>query len=110
MSMRPIADAFAIVERLHGMFVDALDGKDDLGIIPEQMAELVPEAAVYHENGENVRAVDYNRIVAVLIEAVKEQQIQIRQQEHSLRDQKAQVSRLRAEIERLKNSMRVRTW
>jgi hypothetical protein len=110
MSIRPIADPFAIVERLRGMFVDALDGNDDPGIIPEQMAGLVPEAAVYRENGENVRAVDYNRIVAVLIEAVKEQQIQIKQQEHSLKDQKAQVSRLRAEIERVKNSMRVRTW
>ena len=70
------------------------------------MAEVIPEAVVYDQNGKNAKAVDYSRLVPVLIEAVKKQQVQIKNQEHSLKEQKAQTAKLRAEVERLKISIR----
>ena len=38
---------------------------------------MIPEVVTYEENGKDANAVDYSRVVAVLIEAVKEQQKQI---------------------------------
>ena len=106
MDIRPITYPLAIVERLRGMFVDLPNRQREIGFIPDEVAEVVPEAVVCHENGKDMRIVEYSRLVAVLIEAVKEQQVQIKNQEHSLREQKGQVARLRAEIERLKVSIR----
>jgi hypothetical protein len=109
-SIRPITGALDIVERLRGVFFDLKpDGNHDIGLIPEEVAQVIPEAVVYDENGRDAKAVDYNRLVAVLIEAVKEQQVQIKDHEHSLKEQKGQVARLRAEIERLKTSIRAAT-
>jgi flagellar biosynthesis chaperone FliJ len=38
---------------------------------------VLPEAVTYEENGKDARSVDYNRLTAVLIEAVKQQQAEI---------------------------------
>jgi hypothetical protein len=109
-NIRPITGALDIVERLHGVFFDLKpDQNHDIGFIPEEVAQMIPEAVVYDENGRDAKAVDYNRLVAVLTEAVKEQQVQIRTQEHDLKEQKSQVARLRGEIERLKLTVRAAT-
>ena len=109
-NIQAISGALGIVDRLRGVSFDwAPDGRHDIGLIAEDVAELLPEAVVYDENGKDAKAVDYSRLVAVLIEAVKEQQVQIKSHEHSLKEQKGQMARLRAEIERLKVSIRAAT-
>jgi hypothetical protein len=109
-NIRPITGALDIVERLHGVFFDLKpDQNHDIGFIPEEVAQMIPEAVVYDENGRDAKAVDYNRLVAVLTEAVKEQQVQIKTLEHDLKEQKSQVARLRGEIERLKLTVRAAT-
>ena len=109
-NIQAISGALGIVDRLRGVSFDwAPDGKHDIGFIAEHVAEVLPEAIVYDENGKDAKAIDYSRLVAVLIEAVKEQQVQIKNQEHSLKEQKAQLARLRSEIERLRTSMRAVT-
>ena len=48
--------------------------KHDIGLIAEEVGEVVPEVVAYEENGVDAKGVDYARLTAVLIEAVKEQQ------------------------------------
>jgi hypothetical protein len=53
------------------------DGKRDIGLIAEEIGEVVPEVVQYEENGKDAKSVDYARLVALLIEGMKEQQKQI---------------------------------
>jgi hypothetical protein len=50
------------------------DGKPDIGLIAEEVGEVIPEIVAFEENGSDAKSVDYQRIVALLIEATKEQQ------------------------------------
>ena len=50
-------------------------GKKDVGVIAQEVEEVLPEIVQTRDNG--YKAVDYQKLTAVLIEAVKEQQKQI---------------------------------
>ena len=50
-------------------------GKKDIGVIAQEVEEVLPEIVQTRENG--YKAVDYQKLTAVLIEAVKDQQKQI---------------------------------
>ena len=43
----------------------------------EEVGEIIPEVVAYEGNGRDATSIDYGRLTAVLIEAVKEQQEQI---------------------------------
>ena len=49
--------------------------KQDVGVIAQEVEEVLPEVVGTKENG--IKAVRYEKLVALLIEAMKEQQIQI---------------------------------
>jgi hypothetical protein len=49
--------------------------KDDIGVIAQEIREVIPEAVHEKENG--YLGVDYQKIIPLLIEAIKEQQVQI---------------------------------
>ena len=66
------------IQHLRGVSFDwKADGKHDIGLIAEEVGEVIPEVVVYEENGTDAKSLDYARLVAVLIEAVKEQQKQL---------------------------------
>ncbi|MBI2501997.1 MAG: tail fiber domain-containing protein [Candidatus Latescibacteria bacterium] len=66
------------VQRLRGVSYQwKADGKQDVGLIAEEVGQVIPEVVAYEENGKDAKSVDYARLVAVLIEAVKEQQKEI---------------------------------
>jgi len=70
--------ALETVKRLRGVRFDwKKDGKHDIGLIAEEVGEVIPEVVAYEENGLDAKSVDYARLVSVLIEALKEQQKQI---------------------------------
>jgi hypothetical protein len=50
-------------------------GKKDIGVIAQEVEEVLPELVTTRDNG--YKAVRYEKIVALLIEAVKDQQAQI---------------------------------
>jgi hypothetical protein len=76
--IQPIAGALEKVQQLRGVsYVWKEDGKQNIGLIAEEVAEVIPEVVSFEENGKDARAIDYSRLVAVLIEAVKEQQKEI---------------------------------
>jgi len=63
------------VRRLRGVsYVWKEDGKPNIGLIAEEVAEVIPEVVSFEDNGKDARAIDYSRLVAVLIEGMKEQQ------------------------------------
>ena len=69
-----------MVLNLRGVSYDwKADGRHDIGLIAEEVGEVIPEIVVFEENGVDAESVDYSRLVAVLIEAMKAQQAEIDQ-------------------------------
>jgi len=45
-------------------------------MIAEEVGKVVPEVVSYEANGKDARGIDYARLTALLVEAVKQQQAQ----------------------------------
>ncbi len=88
-NIHPLQGALSKVEELRGVSYDLKQsGKHEIGVIAEEVGKVVPEVVSYEQNGKDAQGVDYSRLTALLIEAVKEQQREIS-------SQRAQISRLR---------------
>lgn len=99
--IEPLQGALDKVRRLRGVSYNWKDsGKHDIGLIAEEVGEVVPEVVAYEENGVDAKSVDYPRLVAVLIEAVKEQQNEIEQLKQAQTDYDKLAARL-DELEKL---------
>lgn len=69
-----IENALEIIQSINGVkFNWKKDNSPSLGVIAQDIESIIPEIV----SGVNVKTVNYNGIIAVLIEAIKEQQIQI---------------------------------
>ena len=80
-----IEDALDKVMNLRGVSYDwKVDGRHDIGLIAEEVGEVIPEIVAFEENGIDAKSVDYARIVAVLVQGIKEQQKQIEKQEAAI--------------------------
>jgi hypothetical protein len=68
------------VERLQGVsYQDKTDGTHEIGLVAEDVNRVVPEVVSRDKDTHEVQGVDYSRLAALLIEAVKSQQVEIRQ-------------------------------
>ena len=90
-NIRLIADPITIVNQIRGVYYDWKDehiekrgGEDgyfvrkhDIGVIAQEVEAVLPEIVATRDDGTKV--VKYEKLVALLIEAVKEQQRQINQ-------------------------------
>jgi len=114
-NIRTYENALETVNRLRGVRFDWKDsGTPAVGLIAEEVDEVVPEV-VAHEGG-TAKGVNYANLVAVLVEAVKEQQKTIDRQQKTNEEQQqtiqyerttnaaqqAELDSLRAEVETLK--------
>jgi hypothetical protein len=52
-------------------------GRHSIGFIAEDVGQVIPEVVQYEKNGVDAMGMDYSKVTAVLVEAVKEQQAQI---------------------------------
>tara|TARA_R110002110_G_scaffold122954_2_gene299440 strand:- start:585 stop:1121 length:537 start_codon:yes stop_codon:yes gene_type:complete len=68
---------------------------EDIGFIAEDVGKVMPEIVEWESDGVNAQSMDYTRITPVLVEAVKEQQTQIKKQ-------KKLIEQLFEKIEELK--------
>lgn len=85
----------ALVQQLRGVRYRWIDsGVLDLGVIAEEVGAVVPEVVTYAPNGVDAETVDYARLVALLIEAIKEQQAQIETDRSHLREIRTRVEAL----------------
>jgi hypothetical protein len=84
-NIREISDALEKVMALKGVYFNwKSDNRPDIGMIAEDVGEVFPELVEYEENGVDARSLDYSRLVAVLVEAIKAQQKIIQNQNERL--------------------------
>ncbi len=110
-NIQTLPDALSKVERLRGVSYNLKDsGKHEIGVIAEEVGQVVPEVVSYEANGKDARGVDYSRLTAILIEAVKQQQKQIATEQSQIRQQQRlmqrEVARLNRKIGLLEASLR----
>lgn len=68
----PLTEALDMIKALDGVRFKWFDsGKEDIGLIAEEVNKVLPEVVIKDNQG-LPKAVDYGRITCVLIEAVKE--------------------------------------
>ena len=67
-----IDSALDKVMRMRGVYYDDKDGIHNVGVIAQEVEEVLPE--VVHTDENDMKSVSYGRIVGLLIEAIKEQQ------------------------------------
>jgi len=98
-NIHPLANALGKVEQLRGVSYDLKNsGKHEIGVIAEEVGQVVPEVVSYEKNGKDATGVDYSRLTALLIEATKEQQREIQHQQAALRTQAAAIRDLKSEL------------
>jgi len=78
-------------------------GRSDLGFVAEEVEKVDPLLTTYNDEGE-IEGVKYKQITAVLVNAIKEQQLQIETQR---RDAKEKLAAHQAEIEELHRELRL---
>jgi hypothetical protein len=97
-NIHPLTDALSKVEQLRGVSYDLKgSGKHEIGVIAEEVGQVVPEIVSFEAHGKDAQGVDYSRLTALLIEATKEQQALIRDQQKQIRAQQAQIRAQQAE-------------
>ena len=98
-NIQTLPNALAKVEQLRGVSYDLKDtGKHEIGVIAEEVGEVVPELVSYEANGKDARGVDYSRLTALLIEAVKQQQQEIRGLKSELRATRQSLQKVKAQV------------
>lgn len=85
-NIKPVTGALEKVKALQGVYFNwnqkAFPQKEfgnqvELGFIAQEVEKIVPEVVTKEINNEEYRAVKYDKVVALLVEAIKEQQKQI---------------------------------
>jgi trimeric autotransporter adhesin len=85
-NIQTLQDALGKVEQLRGVSYDMkANGTHEVGVIAEEVGAVVPEVVTWEKNGTEAQSVDYGRLTALLIEAVKQQQREIRDLRSELR-------------------------
>lgn len=101
-NIHPLQNALSKVEQLRGVSYDLKDsGKHEIGVIAEEVGQVVPEVVSYEGNGKDARGVDYSRLTALLIEAVKQQQLEISALRRQLQTRAAKEAALESRLEQL---------
>jgi hypothetical protein len=85
-NIRPVTHALDKVKSLQGVYFNwnqkafpekEFGAQDELGFIAQEVEKIVPEIVVKEKTKEEYRSVKYDKLVALLVEAIKEQQKQI---------------------------------
>ena len=102
-NIQTLQDALEKVEQLRGVSYDLrADGRHEVGVIAEEVGAVVPEVVTWEKNGTEAESVDYGRLTALLIEATKQQQREVRQQQ-------AELTRAQQEIKQQQILLRAQT-
>lgn len=97
--IKTLEGALDKVKQLRGVSFDwREDGKHDIGLIAEEVGEVVPEVVAYEENGRDAKSVDYARLVPLLVESIKAQQEIIRKQDAALTELSFKMATIEAAL------------
>lgn len=104
-NIEPLHGGLELVLALRAVTFDWKEsGASDLGMIAEEVGAVLPELVAFEENGVDARSIDYARLSAVLVEAVKEQQDLLAAQAERLDAQERSLEELRGRMERLEQA------
>lgn len=104
----PIDAPLEKIARLRGVYFDWdlwHGGHHDVGMIAEEVGEVLPEIVQYEENGIDAMGMDYSKLAPLLIEALKalrvEKDSQIARQAIRIDELESQIGEMKAHIEGL---------
>jgi len=94
-NIQPLGGALEKIEQLQGVSYERKsDGKREIGVVAEEVDRIVPEVVSRDSRTQEVQGVDYSRLAALLIEAVKTQQAELRSQQTEIQHLKTQIAQL----------------
>jgi hypothetical protein len=100
-NVQTVEDPVEMVKRLRGVTFNWKEtGDASMGLIAEEVAQVVPEVVSWDESGQQPSGVNYSSLVAVLVEASKVQQQKIEKLDSEIDQLEAEV---RAELERVRS-------
>ncbi len=101
-NIEPIEGALTKIQQLRGVTYNwKADGKQDIGLIAEEVGEVIPEVVAYEANGIDAISIDYPRLVPLLIESTKEQQSIINDLQQQNAELEARLEKLEQIVETL---------
>ena len=80
-NIETLTDGLAKVEQLRGVTYTR-DDKENIGVIAQEIEKILPEIVLTADDEMGTKSVDYSRITAVLIEAVKELSAKVKELEN----------------------------
>ena len=80
-NIETLEDGLAKVEQLRGVTYTRY-GKENIGVIAQEVEKIIPEIVLTADDEMGTKSVDYSRITAVLIEAVKELSARVKELEN----------------------------
>jgi hypothetical protein len=84
-NIEPLEGALGKVQQLQGVSYERKDnGNREIGVVAEDVARVLPEIVSRDPHTFEVQGVDYARLTALLIEAIKAQETEIQQLRHRL--------------------------
>jgi len=78
-NIQPLAGALEKSSNSKAFPTTAADGKHEIGVVAEDVDQVVPELVAKDPETKEVQGVAYSRLSALLIEAVKTQQAEIQE-------------------------------
>lgn len=103
-NVRTIENALGKVMQLRGVRFDwkpEHGGKADIGFVAEEVGQVVPEIVSWEADRVYAQALAYDRITALAVEAIKEQQQLIERQQDEIERQQAALAEVQSQVDRL---------
>lgn len=108
MQLRPVTYNWRTEEFPNKHFTNDLQ----IGFIAQELEKVIPQVVHTDVADNNYKSVDYGRLTPVLVEAMKEQQVQIeklQKEVEELKKVKSEYDSLKSEIEAIKNTLKAST-
>lgn len=105
-AIQPLDSGLTLVRSLRPVsFKWKSDGSNDLGLIAEEVEAVEPRLVTHNQKGE-VEGVKYDHLSAVLISALKEQQVMIETQQQEIATQRSMIKKLAERLAALEDRKR----
>ena len=99
--IRPIDDPLEKILRLRGVYFNwdaEHGGEHDVGMVAEEVGEVLPEIVGYEENGIDATGMDYSKLTPLLVEAIKALKIEGDEQQKELAEKEVEIVELKARL------------
>jgi hypothetical protein len=104
-NIRPFISGLEVVQRLRPITFDWKDGGTrDVGFGAEEVAKIEPLLTFRNADGE-IEGVKYSQMTVVLVNAIKEQQLQSQQQQRQIQQQMAMILQQQRQITKLTRAL-----